>query len=104
MGGRPNPSVVEEKKQSMMVSLERFVVSHPTGNTFVRALLNQLNNQNQLEKFFTTIGAGEGANPCITSFCKEKREYAIPDKVISRQWMPEFARLLSNGRSRKKTT
>ena len=35
----------------MTVSLERFVVSHPTGNTFVRALLNQLNDQNHLEKF-----------------------------------------------------
>ena len=80
-----------------MKSLEKFVVSHPTGNTFVRALLNQLNNQNQLEKFFTTIGTGEGANPLIRSFCKEKRQYAIPDKMISRQWMPEFARLLSKG-------
>jgi hypothetical protein len=62
----------------MTVSLENFVVSHPTGNTFVRALLNQLNDQNQLEKFFTTIGAGEGANPWISSFCGEKRQYAIP--------------------------
>ena len=85
-----------------MVSLEKFVVSHPTGNTFVRALLNQLNNQNQLEKFFTTIGVGIGANPLIRSFCKEKRKYAIPDKMISRQWMPEFARLLSKGDQEKK--
>jgi glycosyltransferase involved in cell wall biosynthesis len=102
VGGRPNPSVVEEKKRAMMVSLEKFVVSHPTGNTFVRALLNQLNNQNQLEKFFTTIGVGIGANPLIRSFCKEKRKYAIPDKMISRQWMPEFARLLSKGDQEKK--
>ena len=86
----------------MTGSLERFVVLHPTGNTFVRALLNQLNNQNQLERFFTTIGAGEGANSLITSFCKEKRSYAIPDKIISRQWMPEFIRLLSNGNQEKK--
>jgi len=85
-----------------MESPEKFVVSHPTGNTFVRALLNQLNNQNQLEKFFTTIGAGIGANPLIRSFCKEKRKYAIPDKMISRQWMPEFARLLSKGDQEKK--
>ena len=86
----------------MTSSLERFVVSHPTGNTFVRALLNQLNNENRLEMFFTTIGAGEGANSLITSFCKEKRSYAIPDKIISRQWMPEFSRLLSNGNQEKK--
>jgi starch synthase len=94
--------VVEEKKKLMTGSIERFVVLHPTGNTFVRALLSQLKNQNQLEKFFTTIGAGEGANPCITSFCSGKREYAIPDKMISRQWMPEFTRLLSKGDQGKK--
>ena len=86
----------------MSKSLEKFVVSHPTGNTFVRALLNQLNNQNQLEKFFTTIGVGKGANPWITSLCREKRQYTIPDKMISRQWMPEFARLLSKGDQAKK--
>ena len=86
----------------MKGSLEKFVVSHPTGNTFVRALLKELNNQNQLEKFFTTIGAGEGANSLITSFCGVKRHFAIPDKLISRQWMPEFSRLLSNGNQEKK--
>jgi glycosyltransferase involved in cell wall biosynthesis len=102
VGGRTNPSVVEEKKKFMTGSSVKFVVSHPTGNTFVRALLSQLNTQNQLEKFFTTIGAGKGANPCITSFCRGKRKYAIPDKMISRQWMPEFARLLSKGNQEKK--
>ena len=102
MGGKPNPSVVEEKKKLMKKSFERFVVSHPTGNTFVRAILNQLNDQNQLEKFFTTIGAGEGANFLISAFCAEKRQYAIPDKKISRLWVPEVARLLSKGNQEKK--
>lgn len=86
----------------MTGNLGRFVVSHPTGNTFVRALLDRLNNQNQLEKFFTTIGAGEGASPWITSFCQGKRQYAIPDKLISRQWMPEITRLLRKGDQGKK--
>ena len=86
----------------MKGSLERFVVSHPTGNTFVRALLLELNNLNHLEMFFTTIGAGEGANSWVTSFCRGKRQYAIPDKIISRQWMPEFTRLLSKGDQEKK--
>ena len=86
----------------MTESLGRFVVSHPTGNTFVRALLHQLNDQNQLEKLFTTIGAGKGANSWITSFCNGKREYAIPDKLIYRQWLPEFTRLLSKGDQAKK--
>ena len=86
----------------MTESLERFVVSHPTGNSFVRALLNELNNQNRLEMFFTTIGAGEGASSAITSFCREKRQYDIPDKIISRQWMPELARFLCKGNQTKK--
>jgi len=102
MGGRPDPSVVEEKKKYMTGSLERFVVSHPTGNTFVRALLNQLNDQKQLEKFFTTIGTGEGANPFITAFCGKKRQYHIPDKLIFRHWVYEVARLLSKGNQEKK--
>ena len=102
MGGRPNPSVVKEKKKTTVKGLERFMVSHPTGNTFVSALLNQLNNQNYLEKFFTTIGSGQGANPWTTQFCRGKREYAIPDKMISRQWIPEFTRLLSKGNQGKK--
>ena len=102
MGGTPNPPVVKEKKKYMTGSLEKFVVSHPTGNTFVRALLNQLNNQNRLEMFFTTIGAGEGANFLIKSLCEGKRQYPIPDKMISRHWHPEFARLLSKGDQAKK--
>ena len=102
MGGKPYSSMVEEKKKPMMKSLENFIVSHPTGNTFVRALLNQLNNQNYLEKFFTTIGSGKGASRLIASFIAGKREYAIPDKIVSRQWMPEFMRLLSKGDQAKK--
>jgi len=102
MGRRPNPSVVEEKKKLMTGGLERFVVSHPTGNTFVRALLHQLNDQNQLEKFFTTIGAGKGANSLISAFSGEKRKYTIPDTKISRQWVPEVIRLLSKGNQEKK--
>ena len=102
MGGRTNPSVVEEKKKIVMNYQQKFVVSHPTGNTFVRSLLHQLNDQNQLEKFFTTIGSGEGANPWVANFCKEKRQYDIADKFISRQWVPEVARFLSKGNHEKK--
>jgi glycosyltransferase involved in cell wall biosynthesis len=94
--------VVEEKKKVMTVSREKFVVSHPTGNTFVRALLKRLIDQNQLEKFFTTIGAGEGANSWIAFFCREKRQYGIPDNLISRQWFTELARFLSKSNQEKK--
>jgi len=94
--------MVEEKKKRLMYCIQKFVLSHPTGNTFVRALLHQLNDQNQLEKFFTSIGSGEGANSWIASFCKEKRKYAISDTKISRQWVPEVARLLSKGNQEMK--
>ena len=86
----------------MMNCQQKFVISHPTGNTFVGALLNQLNEQNQLEKFFTTIGAGEGTNSLISAFCGKKRHYDIPDKLISRQWLPEVVRLLSKGNQERK--
>ena len=81
---------------------KKFVVSHPTGNTFVRALIKKLNSRSQLEKFFTTIGTGKGANSLVKLLCERKRQYAIPDKMISRQWMPEFNRLLSKGNQAKK--
>ena len=94
--------MVEEKKYRIIKSPQKFAVSHPTGNTFVRALLKQLDKKDQLEKFFTTIGFGDGANPLVRSSCGGKRQYAIPDKIISRQWMPEFARLISKGDQAKK--
>jgi glycosyltransferase involved in cell wall biosynthesis len=81
---------------------KKFVISHPTGNTFVRALIKELNSRNQLEKFFTTIGAGEGANSLVKLLCEGKRQYAIPDKMISRQWMPELTRFLSKVDQEKK--
>ena len=36
-----------------------FVVSHPTGNTFVKALLEELEQKNLLAYFSTTLGFGE---------------------------------------------
>ena len=86
----------------MMKGTQKFVVAHPTGNTFVSALLNQLYRQNQLQKFFTTIGFGKGGGRILSSFSRGKRLYPIPDKFISRQWFPELLRLLSGGDQQKK--
>ena len=94
--------MVQENNKVISPMAKKFVISHPTGNTFVRALIKELNSRNQLEKFFTTIGAGEGANSLVKLLCEGKRQYAIPDKMISRQWMPEFTRLLSKGNQAKK--
>ena len=85
-----------------MKGTQKFVVAHPTGNTFICALLNQLYRQKQLQKFFTTIGVGKRDGGIIASFSRGKRLYPIPDKFISRQWFPELLRLLSGGDQEKK--
>ena len=81
-----------------MNTITKFVLSHPTGNTFVRALLEQLEKEKLLAKFFTTIGTGKDAGRIVSSLAK-RRMYSIPDKKISRQWLPEASRLFggSNG-------
>jgi glycosyltransferase involved in cell wall biosynthesis len=94
--------MVQENNKVISPKAKKFVVSHPTGNTFVRALIKKLNSRSQLEKFFTTIGEGEGANSLVKLLCERKRQYAIPDKMISRQWIPELARFLSKGDQEKK--
>ena len=50
-----------------------FCVSHPTGNTFVRALLNELCKKDKLVQYFTTIGIGERANPILKLLEKKTR-------------------------------
>ena len=83
-----------KKENEPALSIEKkFVVSHPTGNTFVRALLEELQKNHQLEKFFTTIGTGSRINPLVKALSK-RRKYPIPDDKISRQWIPELVRLL----------
>jgi glycosyltransferase involved in cell wall biosynthesis len=72
-----------------------FCVSHPTGNTFVRALLNELWKKEKLVKYFTTIGIGEEANP-ILKLLEKKRGYAFPDNKIGRLWFPELLRLITD--------
>ena len=94
--------MVEENNKVISPMPKNFVISHPTGNNFVRSLIKELNSRSQLKKFFTTIGAGEGANSLISAFCGKKRQYYIPDKLISRQWVPEFVRFLSKGDQEKK--
>ncbi len=75
--------------------LSGFCVSHPTGNTFVRALLNELRKKEKLVQYFTTIGVGEGANP-ILKLLEKKRGYEFPDSKISRLWFPELLRLITD--------
>ena len=101
MAGKSNLSVVKKESESALSSETKFVVSHPTGNSFVRALLEELEKNQLLEKFYTTIGAGSSINPLV-KVLSQKRGYAIPDGKISRQWFPELVRLLAKGDQNKK--
>ena len=98
---KSNSSVVEKEDEPALSSNKKFVVSHPTGNTFVRALLEELQKNQQLEKFYTTIGTGSGISSILKALT-QKRKYSIPDDKISRQWIPELVRLLVKGDQRKK--
>ena len=76
-----------------------FVVSHPTGNNFVNALLEELQKKDILTLYFTTIGFGKN---CSFSCSKiKKRKYNIPDSKIKRLWIPEIQRLLFNSDQEK---
>ena len=71
-----------------------FLVSHPTGNTFVRALLDELQNSDLLSRFYTTIGFGKGCN-AFFPIISNRRTYEIHDSKIHRLWYPEIKRLLA---------
>lgn len=93
--------MVKEPKGLFM----RFVVSHPTGNTFVRALLEELQKLDLLTRFYTTIGFGNG-RVALFSKLKNKRFYDIPDTKIKRLWIPEIQRLIvkSDQESKRRLT
>ena len=74
-----------------MSYISQFIVSHPTGNTFVRALIEELDKMKKLEKFFTTIGSGKDANDIFKIFM-ERRSYSVSDQKIKRLWFPEIKR------------
>ena len=76
-----------------MIAQRRFLVCHPTGNTFVRALLQELESQELLQKYYTTLGIGEEANPLMKRLFG-RRAYSIRSERISSQWFPESFRLL----------
>jgi glycosyltransferase involved in cell wall biosynthesis len=93
--------VVKKENEPDLNNETKFVISHPTGNTFVRALLEELQKNQLLRKYYTTIGSGYSVNPLV-KVLSQKREYAIPDGKISRQWIPELVRLLARGDQSKK--
>lgn len=79
-----------------MINSSQFLVSHPTGNSFVKALLAELHQKDLLACFFTTIGFGKGCS-FVFSNLKQRRGYGIPDSKVSRLWHPELTRLFFKG-------
>ena len=90
--------MVQEQIVKIVKSKNLFVVSHPNGNTFVRALLEELNREDLLRSFHTTIGVGRRANPFLGALAR-RRSYVVDDRLISRNWFPELTRLLPFGPS-----
>ena len=87
--------------QARQMSEVGFLVSHPTGNNFVRSLLKELESQKKLIRFFTTIGVGYEARFPLNRL-QERRGYEIPDCKISRNWKNEVQRLLRKGNQQSK--
>jgi glycosyltransferase involved in cell wall biosynthesis len=87
-----------QEQISKIVKSNLFVVSHPSGNNFVRGLVEELYRQALLGFFHTTIGVGRRANPFLDVLAR-RRSYDFDDKLISRNWFPELLRLLPFGPS-----
>jgi len=90
------PSLVKKKNRQMIAKPEQFFVSHPTGNTFVRALLSELDQQNRLEKYFTSIGTSQESH-LISKLLGRQRNYSLNSNKLSTQFFPEIFRLLPLG-------
>ncbi|MBT3638222.1 MAG: glycosyltransferase, partial [Opitutae bacterium] len=71
-------------------------VSHPTGSTFVRALLSELDQQNRLKKYFTSIGTSQESH-FISKLLGKRRSYRLNSNKLSTQFFPEILRLLPFG-------
>ena len=73
------------------------LVSHPTGNSFVRALLQGLESVNELDSFHTTISS-LGPTTLVPNWIQRglsRRSYPVPDSKIHQAPVKEFVRLLA---------
>lgn len=76
-----------------------FSVVHPTGNTFVRALLHELHERGALGRFFTTLSAPSPRAarylPGVVCRNLERRHYDLPRAIISTRPLREAVRLVA---------
>jgi glycosyltransferase involved in cell wall biosynthesis len=78
----------------------KLLVSHPTGNAFVRALIEQAHKKDLLESFHTTIAYRDEhwisrLMPIGVRGQYERRAYPIPDELIHRHPFRETIRLVA---------
>jgi glycosyltransferase involved in cell wall biosynthesis len=79
--------------------MNKIVLSHPTGNQFVRALLAELHRRDLLARFYTTV-ATNPANALLYLLPAKikqellRRSYAIPAGIIETQPLRELSRNL----------
>jgi glycosyltransferase involved in cell wall biosynthesis len=83
-----------------MLDRHRMILSHPTGNTFVRALLAGLLERQALAEFYTTISVNPRSRALALlprSFRKEllRRTYDLPEQSIRSFPWREVARMVA---------
>src|SRR6478752_6549827 len=79
--------------------MSKIILSHPTGNQFVRALLVELQERELLARFYTTIATNPASawlNMLPSKFKQEllRRSYPIPGHMIETQPLKELSRNL----------
>lgn len=73
------------------------VVTHPTGNANVRAVLEAFQRENLLARYVTTLGWSEDSYPFLSDHIRGKlrRNYALPAELIDAHPLRESVRLMS---------
>ena len=73
------------------------VLSHPTGNANVRAILNALDREALLARFVTTLAWSKSSHPYLSDHIRGKlrRNYELPDEKIDIHPLREVVRLLA---------
>ncbi|SVE48072.1 uncharacterized protein METZ01_LOCUS500926, partial [marine metagenome] len=73
---------------------ESFLVSHPTGNTFSRALLEELENRGSLRSFHTTLGlANDSPLGRLLPPLRRHRSFPVPQERLRLHPLKEIRRL-----------
>jgi glycosyltransferase involved in cell wall biosynthesis len=73
------------------------VLTHPTGNANVRALLEAFYAKGMLERFVTTLAWSKSSHPYLSDHIRGKlrRNYALPDEKMDIHPLREAVRLLA---------